>query len=172
MPAAEEKSKKTFGQRPELPGPSWATQVSKRGKGLLSSFQLRKYIWLKNICQALCPKMRHRCWQVWLIPQEKDSSFTKFQPSWCWTEFENSQIRNSRCEREALLDFVIFPPWVLWQNMRGRIHAYSSSALFWQLLYISELLIPHQQREAVCPWAKIKIWCTMLKEVQEMSYVL
>lgn len=64
-----------------------------------------------------------------IISQKKDSSFTKFQPSWCWTEYKNSQIRNSGCEREALLGFVIFPPWILWQDMRGRIHAYSSLCL-------------------------------------------
>lgn len=52
--------------------------ASKRETWLFSGFQLRKHIWLKNICQAPVSCMRLRYCQVWFIPLARTSLSQNF----------------------------------------------------------------------------------------------
>lgn len=147
---------KTFGQRPELPGPSWATQASKRGKWLLSSFQLRKHIWLKNICQALCPRWRIDVGRLDPSLRRRTAPSQNFSLVGAGQSIRILKFTILGVKERHCWILTFFHPESFDRIWEAGSKPTAPSALFWQVLYISELLTPHQQREAVCPSANIK----------------
>lgn len=154
---------KTFGQRPEPWGPSWAAHEQERDLTVLQLPAIRQHTWLKSICQALCPGWGRDVSRDDLILRR--TSFPQnFSPVGA-REQKNFRIRNSECEREAQLDFVIFPPSVLGRNRESGPSPGAPSALFGQLLDIFKFFSSHEWKEVVWPSARIKICYTVLKMV-------